>query len=152
MPAGFDLFLQDLRYALRGFARHPLFALSAIAAIAIGAGASTAVFSVVDRVLFRPLPYAQENSLVSVGMMAPLDSSEFMLAAEYFDLRRNPGPFTEVTSMQAGALAVDLTEANPVRLQALRVEANFLQTLGIRPLLGRSFTRAEDVPNGPHVR
>jgi predicted permease len=143
--------LLDLRYALRGLARNPLFALSAIAAIAIGIGASAAVFSVVDRILFRPLPYASENSLVSVGMMAPLDTNEFMFASEYFDLRRNPGPFAAVTSFQAGALAVDVTEQNPVRLQALRVEANFLDTLGIRLFHGRGFTAAQDRPNGPRV-
>ena len=140
-----------MRYAFRGLRRNPLFAITAVATVAIGIGASTAVFSVVDRVLFRPLPYASENSLVSVGMMAPLDSTEFMFASEIIDLRRDPGPFSAITSFQAGALAVDLTEQNPVRLQALRVQANFLQTLGVLLVRGRSFTAEEDLPNGPRV-
>lgn len=59
--------LQDARYALRGFRKAPAFSIVAIATIAIGIGASTAIFSVVDPLLFRPLPYAQDNQLVSVG-------------------------------------------------------------------------------------
>ncbi len=144
--------LQDLRYAVRGLARNPLFALTAILAAALGIGATTAVFSVVDRILFRPLPYAHEDRLVSAGMMAPLDSNEFMFASEYFDLRHEPGPFEEVTSFTAGAQACDLTEQqNPLRLQCLRLESNFLRTFGISPALGRSFSAEEDRPNGPRV-
>ena len=70
-----------------------------------------------------------KSRLVSVGMMAPLDTNEFFLAETYFDLRRHPGPFQEVTAFQAGAIETDLTEGNPVRLHALRLEANFLRPL-----------------------
>ncbi len=66
LPA-LDLFWQDLRYGLRGLARNRSFSLTAILAAALGIGATTAVFSAVDRVLFRPLPYLHENRLVSVG-------------------------------------------------------------------------------------
>src|SRR5258708_28988187 len=124
---------QDLRYALRGLRRNPAFAATAVIAAALGIGASTAVFSAVDRILFRALPYHDEARLVSIGIMAPLDSSEFLLADAYFDLRRNPGPFDAVTSFQAGGIACDLTEQNPLRLQCLRAEANFLSTLGMTP-------------------
>ena len=147
----FETALQDLRNALRGLARNPVFALTAILAAALGVGATTAVFSVVDRILFRSLPYANEDRLVSAGMLAPLDTNEFMFASEYFDLRHNPGPFEAVTSFQAGAIACDLTEQNPLRLGCLRVEANFLATLGLSPIIGRSFSPEEDRPNGPRV-
>ena len=86
-------FRHDLTYALRGLRRSPGFALTAIATAALGLGATTAVFSVVDRVLFRPLPYAAAANLVSVGMLAPLDSNEFLFALGYDALRRQPGPF-----------------------------------------------------------
>jgi predicted permease len=142
---------RDLRYAVRGLARNPVFALSALATMAIGIGATTAVFSVVDRILYRPLPYADPERLVSVGLLAPLDANEFMFASEYFDLRQNPGPFSAVTCFQAGTLALDVTEENPVRLQGLRVEANFLDVLGAPLWHGRSFTPIEDRPNGPRV-
>jgi len=143
--------LQDARYALRGLRRNPGFALTAVLAAAIAIGAGTAVFSAVDRILFRPLPYREEGRLVSVGMMAPLDSNEFFLADAYFDLRRNPGPFAAVTSFQAGNIACDLTEASPLRMRCLRLEANFLDTLGIRLAAGRPFTAEEDRPNGPRA-
>jgi len=151
MPPSIDITIRDARYALRGFARNPAFALTAIIAAALGVGATTAVFSVIDRILFRALPYTDESRLVSAGMMAPLDTNEFMFASEYFDLRHNPGPFEAVTSFQAGTLACDLTEHNPLRLRCLRVEANFLRRLGISPLIGRTFTAEEDRPNGPRV-
>jgi predicted permease len=143
--------VQDLRYALRGLRRNPGFTLTAVMAAAIAIGACTAVFSAVDRILFRPLPYRDDGRLVSAGIMAPLDTTEFMLADAYFDLRRNPGPFDAVTSFQAGAIACDLTENSPLRMHCLRVEANFLDTLGVRLAAGRAFTAEEDRPNGPRV-
>src|SRR5262249_32729916 len=121
--------MQDVRYGARGLRRNPAFAMTAVVAAAGGIGGSTAVFSAVDRTLFRALPYHDEGRLVSVGIMAPLDSNEFLLADGYFDLRRNPGPFEAVTSFQAGAFACDLAEYNPLRLRCLRAEANFLETL-----------------------
>ena len=143
--------LHDLRVALRGMGRNPVFTITGVLAAALGIGASAAVFSAVDRVLFRPLPYPDEQRLASVGIMAPLDTNEFLLAANYFDLRRNPGPFEGVTAFVAGTSACDLTEQNPVRLDCLRIEANFLETFGVRPEAGRSFTREENLPNGPRV-
>jgi putative ABC transport system permease protein len=147
MPRALETAFADARYALRGLHRNPALSLTAIVTIALGIGATSAVFSAVDRVLFRPLPYPAEDRLVSAGMMTPLDTNEFLFADPYFDLRRNPGPFQEVTAFQAGTIDIDLTEADPVRLGALRVEANFLHVFGIQPLVGRTFTREEDRPN-----
>jgi putative ABC transport system permease protein len=66
-----DMLLQDVRYALRGFRRSPIFAITVIATLSLGIGATTAVFSVVDPILFRPLPYANPVQLVSVGFTIP---------------------------------------------------------------------------------
>jgi len=139
--------VQDLRYAARSFARTPLFTLTAVFAAALGIGASTAVFSVVDRILFRSLPYPQDDRLVSLGMMAPLDTNEFLLAEPYFDWRKHQTPFQSITSFTAGIVDCDLTETNPIRLGCARVEANFLPTLGLSPIVGRNFTAEEDLPN-----
>ena len=143
--------LQDARYAIRGLIHNPTFAVTAILAAALGIGATSAVFSAVDRILFRPLPYAAEDSLVSAGMLTTLDTNEFLFPDQYFGLRHNPGPFQEVTAFQAGDIPTDLTEDRPVRLHALRVEANFLHVFGICPLAGRSFTPDEDRRDGPRV-
>src|ERR1019366_4806212 len=151
MHSSIDDTLQDLRYAFRGLRRNPGSTLTAVLAAAIAIGATTAVFSAVDRILFRPLPYRDDARLVSAGIMTPLDTNEFMFADAYFDLRRNPGPFAAVTSFQAGAIACDLTEQSPLRMRCLRLEANFLDTLGVRLAAGRNFSAEEDRPNGPRV-
>jgi putative ABC transport system permease protein len=147
----FESLMQDLRYAARGFARQPLFTLTAVFAAALGIGSTTAVFSVVDRILFRSLPYAQDDRLVSLGMIAPLDTNEFLFADAYFDWRKHQTPFTSITSFTAGVADCDLTESDPLRLGCAQVEGNFLSTFGISPVLGRDLTAQEDVPNGPRV-
>ncbi len=151
MPAWFDSTLQDLRHSLRGLLRNPGFALTAIVTAALGIGATTAVFSVVDHILFRPLPYRNEKRVVSLGLMAPLDTTEFIFASELIDLKRDPGPFERVTAFQAGEFACDLTEDRPARLRCLRAASDFLATLGVHPAIGRWFSGEEDRPNGPHV-
>src|SRR5579871_5789234 len=148
LPTLFETLFQDLRYAARGLVRNPLFTVTAIFAAALGIGSTTAVFSVVDRILFRSLPYPHDDQLVSVGMMAPLDFNEFLLPDAYFDWRKNQKPFAAITSFTAGVAECDLTESNPVRLGCARVEGNFLPAFGLSPVLGRNFTAQEDVPNG----
>ena len=108
--------LTDARLALRGFQRNPAFALTAIIAIALGIGPTTAVFSIIDRLLFRPLPYSEPERLVSVGMLAPLDTNEFIFADGYRDMRHYQGPYTGITAFQAGSFGCDLAEQNPRRL------------------------------------
>jgi len=75
----FETLLQDVRYALRGFRSNPVFTVTIIATLMLGIGATTAVFSVVDRILFRPLPYADAGRLVSLGLVQSLETQEFML-------------------------------------------------------------------------
>jgi putative ABC transport system permease protein len=141
---------QDVRYALRGFRRNWVFTVAVIATLAVGIGATTAVFSVVDRILFRALPYAHDDRLVSVGLTAPIAPQEFMLGGSYYEWRDNQKAFDGFTS-ETGALACDLTERNPARVSCASVEQNFLPTLGVAPLLGRNFLPEEDRPNGPKV-
>jgi putative ABC transport system permease protein len=145
-----DILAQDLRYAMRGFVRSPTFTVAAILAIALGTGAGTAVFSVVDRILFRSLPYPHDERLVSVGFVAPIIPQEFMLGTDYLEWRARQQPFKSFTSW-TGISDCDLTGPNAVRLECAQVEANFLPTLGIQPLAGRNFTRDEDRPNAPPV-
>ena len=140
----------DIRYALRGFRRNPIFALTAILTLALGIGATTAVFSVIDRILFRSLPYAHDERLVSVGLTAPIIPQEFMLGGSYYQWKDNQKPFESLTS-EMGVNECNLTEHNPQRLSCASVEADFLLTLGVSPILGRGFLAEEDRPNGPKV-
>jgi len=73
--------VQDLKYALRGFRRYPACSIAAVVTLMLGIGSTSAVFSVVDRILFRPLPYRDADRLVSVGLVAPIEPQEFMRAA-----------------------------------------------------------------------
>jgi putative ABC transport system permease protein len=141
---------QDVRYALRGFRRNPAFALTVMATLALGIGATTAVFSVVDRILFRSLPYAHDDRLVSLGLVQPLERQEFMLGGFYYEWRDHQRPFRSLT-FERGTHECNLTEANPIHLQCASVAQNFLPTLGISPLLGRNFLPEEDLPHGPAV-
>ena len=146
-----EMLLQDVRYALRGFRRNPVFTITVVVTLMLGIGATTAVFSVVDRILFRALPYAHADRLVSVGLVQSLETQEFMLGGFYYDWRNNQRPFEAMTSESATTDVCDLTERNPAQLSCPRVEANFLPTLGISPVLGRNFLPEEDRPHGPKV-
>ncbi|HEV2118295.1 MAG TPA: ABC transporter permease [Terriglobales bacterium] len=149
-----DSTAKDLHYALRGFHKNPLFTLAVVCTIALGIGASTAVFSFVDRILFRSLPYPHAARLVSVGITAPIENNEFMLGANYAYWREARLPFSAITSMTAfdsAASTCDLTEIHPLRMNCLQVESNFLAVLGLSPALGRGFAPDDDRPNAPPV-
>lgn len=145
-----ETLVQDAMYALRGWRRNPGFAVTVIATFALAIGATTAVLSVVDPILFRPLPYAEGDRLVSVGLTAPIIPEEFMLGSSYYVWRDNQKAFSAFTS-ELGAYPCNLTERNPAHLNCAWVEGNFLRTLGVRLALGRDFLPEEDKPNGPKV-
>jgi len=146
-----EKFLQDLRFALRGMRRAPGHAAIAILTLALGIGATTAVFSVVDRILFRNLPYPHDERLVSFGFIAPIEQNEFMLGTDYLEWRAQQAPFEAVTSMRPGVTDCDITEQNPARLNCAAVEYTFLPTLGVQPVLGRNFSQEEDRLKAPSV-
>lgn len=141
--------LRDVSYALRGFSRTPLFTATVVATLALGIGATTAVFSVVDPILFRSLPYAHADRLVSVGLVQSLEPQEFTLGAFYFDWQEKQQPFESLTAEGVFVLPCDLTELNPAYLSCVTVQQDFLPTLGVSPVLGRNFLPEEDRPNGP---
>jgi putative ABC transport system permease protein len=143
--------LEDLRYALRGFRRNPLFTLSVLLTLALGIGATTAVFSVVDRILFRPLPYANADRIVSVGMVHSLEREEFLTGRFYVEWQRNQRPFSAVAAQSTMVHNCDLVENNPEQLNCISFQAGFLPLFGISPVLGRNFLPEEDRPNGPDV-
>jgi putative ABC transport system permease protein len=147
----FDSVGQDIRYACRSFLRTPGIAINAIIAIALGIGACTAIFSIVDRLFLRALPYAEENRVVSVGITAPIDADEFVLGADYSDWRAAQTPFASMGTHVPGVFDCDLTDQNPVRVSCASVEASLFPTLGVQPILGRNFRAEEDSPNQPKV-
>ncbi|HEY2470560.1 MAG TPA: ABC transporter permease [Terracidiphilus sp.] len=142
---------QDIRFALRGFRRYPLFTISVLITLALGIGATTAVFSVVDRILFRPLPYADPTRIVSIGFVHSLERQEFVMGRFYVEWQKDQTPFSALAAQSTGVQNCDLVEDNPAQLGCISFQANFLPLFGISPLLGRNFLPEEDRPNGPHV-
>ncbi|HKW96680.1 MAG TPA: ABC transporter permease [Bryobacteraceae bacterium] len=147
-PVSFENLRQDLRYSARLLAGSRTSSAVAIVSLAFGIGATTSVFSAVDRTLFRSLPYGHADRLVSVGISFPSLPYDFMFGASYLDLRRSQTAFSAVTSW-TGVSDCDLTDGEPIRLSCAAVESTFLSTLEIVPVLGRSFNAAEDRPDQP---
>jgi len=142
---------QDLRYTARTLSMRPGFVIAAVLTAALGIGATTAVFSVVDRVLFRSLPYPEADRIVSFGVKAPFEGLEFMLAPEYAVLQAQQNPFESMTSLAPGGTDCDITEQNPVRLNCAVVESTFLSTFTIHPVIGRDFVEEDGRPGAPQV-
>ena len=143
-------FLRDLRLALRGFAKSPGFTLVAVISIAIGVGANTAIFSVANALLLRPLPYADAERLVILWNRSPgLNIAEdWFSTAQYFDIRNGHSGFEQVAIAIGGNQ--NLTGAfEPERIGVLRVSSNLLPMLGAKAALGRLFVAEEDVPGRP---
>jgi putative ABC transport system permease protein len=145
-------FLQDLRYAARMLAKNPGFTAVAVIALALGIGANTAIFSVVNTVLLRPLPYKDPEQLVMVWEDAtkhgyPRDTPT---AANYIDWRDQNSVFSGMAAIDE--INLNLTNAgDPERLKGRRVSANLFALLGVEPQLGRVFNAAEDQPGAQHV-
>jgi putative ABC transport system permease protein len=150
-----DALQQDAHFTWRSWRRRPAFALAAILVLGLGLGASTALFAALDRVLFRPLPYADPDRLVSVGLLMPFTGRttpvETMMDKPYVQLwDPAPKPFVAVTAISRTSGCV-IGEAEPVEVQCARVDANFLRVLGVAPAAGRDFTPEDDVRGAPLV-
>ncbi len=138
------------RSSWRALKASPGLSLVAMATLGLGIGANTAVFSVVDAVLLRPLPYPHPGRLV----VALEQTKKFPMSdslPDYYDWQQQNRVFSQLAAGQWAAY--DLTGAGrqPVELQASNITANLFQTLGVRPLLGRDFIQADDRPGAPPV-
>jgi putative ABC transport system permease protein len=142
---------QDLRYGLRMLRNSPGFAIVVVLTLALGIGATSAVFSVVDRVLFRGLPYPEDDRLVSFGWKTPLMASEVMAAKDYVEWRKSAWPSAQMGSMTPEEIYCEFTEQNPVQMACARVDSRFLPTLGIQPILGRNFTADDCLLHAPRL-
>jgi len=149
-----DALRQDAHYTWRSWRRRPAFALGAILVLALGFGSSTALFAVLDRVLFRPPPYADPDRLVSVGLLGredgPLSDTETILDRAYVQVwSSTPPPFEAVAAMDSWTC--DIAEERPERVRCAPVDHTFLRVLGVRVALGRDFVPEDDVRGAPRV-
>jgi putative ABC transport system permease protein len=138
-----DTLRQDVRYGLRMLRRAPGFTLAALMTLALGIGANTAIFTVVDAVLFRPLPYAAPERLVTVGDRNPQGFSSEVAWATVFDWQRRSRSFDSLAMLRFWQPTL-VTNGEGERLGGLRVSWNYFDMLGVRPALGRGFTADDD--------
>ena len=147
--------MRDLRYGLRMLARNPGFTAAAVACLALGIGATTAIFSVVNAVILRPLPYAQSPRLVRVFTEFPTFPNGglrhfWASPPEYLELKRETKSWDALEGWVNGGVNL-AGNAEPVRAQATFVTGGMLSLLGAQPILGRLISPADDAPNAPNT-
>jgi len=148
--------MNDLRYALRQLWKSPVFSIVAIATLALGIGANTAIFSVIESSLLRPLPFPNADRLVRVYETfdengTPKNSLN-LAEKTVRQWRESSGDIFEgIGAATGGAASVSTAGESTQIFPAARITANFFDVLGLKPALGRNFTEAEDQPGGPHV-
>jgi predicted permease len=141
----------DLRHSARGLLRNPGFTLAAILSLAIGIGASTAIFSVVNALLLRPVPFADPDRLSILWNRSPgLGITEdWFSTAQYFDIKTSHRGFEQLAIAIGATVTVTGTGGDPERVGGIRVSSSLLRMLGVQPAAGRLFLDAEDVPGQP---
>ncbi|HEY0726842.1 MAG TPA: ABC transporter permease, partial [Pyrinomonadaceae bacterium] len=148
-----DSVIKDLKFAVRGLIKRPAFTVIALVALALGIGANTAIFSLVNAVMLRPLPFAEPDELVWVyanvrngvnrASVSPLD---------YLDYRNQNKTFEQFATSYSMPLPATLTGGgDPERLQASIISGNYLETFGVAPALGRGFTLDNEKPGQDQV-
>ena len=143
--------LADLRYALRMLRKNAGFTAVAVAALALGIGANTAIFTVVNAVLLNPLPYPQPERMMRLGRKGNGEVQYSNSIPKYMAWRQNQA-FEAMALYDFGALGMNLgTNSPPDQIKAAHVSADYLKVFGVTPAAGRGFTETEDLPKGPQA-
>jgi putative ABC transport system permease protein len=147
-----ETFAADLKYALRTMRRNIGVTAIALAAIAIGIGANTAIFTVVDAVLLQPLPYPQPDRIMKLGRLFRGTEVGYSNSLPKYMTWRQNDVFEAMAVYDFGALAMNLGSGNPPEpVQAVHVSSEYFAVFGVAPIAGRNFSTAEDIPHGPPV-
>ena len=141
------MLVQDIRYALRSFLRAPGFTLVALLTLALGIGGTTAIFSIVDGVLLRPLPYSDPGRILRINRVGANGGLDSFSAADYRDLKKDATSFSAIAGYRSDI--VDMTgRSEPVRIIGVQTTAAFFDVFDAAPLLGRTYHEATDQPGG----
>lgn len=145
-------FLKDLKHSIRTFHQNPGFTLPAIAALTLGIGANTAIFSVINAVLLKPLTYPNPERMVRFTANSPEGQYDAASVTNYALYSRQTSAFEDIAAYDFGGPGLNLTTgAFPEQIQGIRVTEDYFHLFGAVPVLGRTFTSEEDQPNGGHV-
>ncbi|HEY4100468.1 MAG TPA: ABC transporter permease [Gemmatimonadales bacterium] len=143
--------IADVRYAARGMAHRPGFALAAILTLAIGIGASTAIFSAVDPILFAPLPYPHADRVVMLSDRNASGAPIAVTYGTYLEIAARAHSFSAVAIADRWQPALTQPQGDPERLTGDLVSTGYFPALGVSPAIGRDFTSADDVIGAPRV-
>src|SRR5215472_5547583 len=146
------VWLQDFRYAMRMLRKNAMLTVVMAASLAIGIGANSAIFSVVDALLLRPLPYPQPDRLANVWLHSPGLGifRDWPSPGEYIDLQKENHSFEQMALAQSRTVVLTGRE-QPERVDALRTQSTLLAMLGAKPVIGRVLLPEEDTPGKPAV-
>jgi predicted permease len=144
--------MQDVRYAMRSLKRSPSFALIAVLTLGLGIGATTAIFTVVNAVVLRPLPFEDPDRLFLIWERNEIDGvdRDSPSPPNFLDWREAATSFTAMAAWNDGSLTMTGTD-RPEVLTAIGATSNFFEVFGVRPILGRTFAEGEDAGGGGRV-
>src|SRR5277367_3521533 len=140
-------FLSDLRYSLRMLIGSPAFTVTAIAALALGIGANTAIFTVVNAVLLKPLTYPQPDRIVQFMNTYPEGSDPGASVTKFHNWQSQSSVLQDVLAYDFGGPGFNLTGTVPEQVHGLHVTEGYFRLFGAPVILGRTFTPQEDTPN-----
>src|SRR5690242_8474099 len=145
--------VEDLRFAFRQLVKNPGFTLIAIFGLALGIGANTAIFSVVNAVLLRPLPYPEPEKLILLRESSSVFNRGSVGYMNWLDWHASQRSFTDLTLVRRENFNFSVGEGvgAPERIRGVRTSSGFLSVLGLKPKIGRDLTTAEDVDGAPNV-
>ncbi|HEU4509991.1 MAG TPA: ABC transporter permease [Pyrinomonadaceae bacterium] len=145
-----ETLIKDIRYGIRNLAKRPAFTAIAIITLALGIGASTAIFSVVDGVLLRPLPYPNAEQIVQLREVNERGNQIPFTEPNFLDIRARSHTL-EAMAQYSGMLTIVNGANEPVRAMTATVSNDFFNVLGVKPAVGRTFTAEEGKPGGAPV-
>lgn len=146
-----DNLLADLKHALRMFAKNPGFTFAVVAALALGIGADTAIFSVVNTVLLKPLSYPDPDRIVQFLLTSPEGQGPGASATEFHVWQEQKNVFGDVAAYDFSGKGLNLTGAVPEQVHGVHVTEAYFRLFGAPVMLGRTFTAQEDAPHGGNV-
>jgi predicted permease len=145
-------FMRDARHAWRALRRSPIYSLTAILILGIGIGANTTIFSIVHKVLLEPLPFPDSQKIMKVRRRTDWGSSSSFPMHDFTRIKAYQAVFSSLAITDWGGGAYNLIAGDkPEQISGVRVSAPFFTVLGIKPLLGQTFKKGDDIPGQPHL-
>src|SRR5882757_1828655 len=145
--------LDDFRYAVRQLVKNPSFTFIAVLALALGIGANTAIFSVVNAVLLRPLPYTEPDKLIVLRETSHIFDNGAVGYMNWLAWHAGQQSFTDIALVRRESVnfSIGAGQGSPERVRGVRASSGFLSVLGLKPKIGRDLSAADDIAGAPNV-